>query len=83
MQSSITTTKGYIISTLITFLAVFATVFFTQIQLTGFTFDRTSLTSLAIAALISGVRAVAKLIVERAAGVTTSPVSIVPPTSSL
>lgn len=69
-----TNLKGYLISTLVTFVAVFATVFFTATQIPGFTFSKTSLGALAVSAVISAVRAISKLIVEYFAGVTTNPI---------
>jgi hypothetical protein len=73
-----TNIKGYLLSTLITFIAVFATYFFTAIQVPGFTFSKSSLLGLAVAAVVSGVRAAAKLIVEYFASVTTNPVPVPP-----
>lgn len=75
-MANITNLKGYLLSTLITFLSVFALVFFGAISVPGFTFSKSSVAALALSAIISAVRAVAKLIVERIGGVATNPVTI-------
>lgn len=75
---NITNLKGYLISTLITFLSVFGLVFFGAISIPGFTFSKTTLSALALAAIASAVRAVAKLIIELISGVTTNPDPVTP-----
>ncbi len=71
---NITNLKGYAISTLITFSSTFLFVICTAMSVSSFTFSKDTILALGASALVSAIRAVAKLIVEYLVGITTSPV---------
>lgn len=58
------TIKRYAVSSLTTFIAVFALVFFTAIQQPDFIFSKQSIVALICAATVVAVRALAKVVVE-------------------
>lgn len=70
-----TTLKGHVLSALITFIAAFALAFCSVIVTPSFTFGKDTIIALVVSAAITAVRVVAKLVIEWALGVTTSPVS--------
>lgn len=75
-MNTITNWKGYLVSTLITFVAVFLTTFCAALIMPGFVFSKDTLIALALSGVISGVRAAAKLVIEYVSGIVTNPVSV-------
>lgn len=66
--------KKYLISSVITFIAVFGLVFFTAIQEADFIFSKQSFIALICAAAVVAVRALAKVVVEAIIAVYKGPI---------
>lgn len=73
IKKNMSNLKRYALSSLTTFIATFVLAFCTTIGNAGFTFSKASLIALAVSALMIAVRAVAKIGVEWAMGVTGEP----------